>query len=104
MPRDQEIPSRRSVLRGAAGAGAAGIAATALGGLGGQALAAPAPSRTARPADQHETEHAAGDEPIVAHVRDVRAGHIDLYRGTGSAQVRDPELAARLARAARQVR
>ncbi len=55
MPRDQlnpefsgvaagqgesDVPSRRSVLRGAAGVGAAGVAATAFAGLGGQAFAA----------------------------------------------------------------
>jgi hypothetical protein len=105
MPRDQRIPSRRSVLRGAAGVGAAGIAATALGGLGGEALAAPVRSV----AERSEAEHAEHDatetsEAIVAHVRDARTGHIDLYRGTGSVELRDTDLAARLVRALGQVR
>jgi hypothetical protein len=107
MPRDHRIPAgrpalpRRSVLRGAAGVGAAGLAATALGGLGGQALAAPVHSAGQAAEEQRET---ASSEPIVAHVRDARTGDIDLYRGTGSAQLRDPDLAARLVRAAKQVR
>ena len=99
MPRDQRIPSRRTVLRGAAGVSAAGFAVTALGGFGGEALAAPA--RSAGPGEAGET---GSSEPIVAHVRDARTGHIDLYQGTGSAEVRDTDLAARLVRAARQVR
>jgi len=98
MPRDQRIPSRRAVLRGATGVGAAGLAVTALGALGGEALAAPA-----RSAGHGEAGNAETSEPIVAHVRDARTGHIDLYQGTGSAQVRDTDLAARLVRAAKQV-
>ncbi len=104
MPRDQLIPSRRSVLRGAAGVGAAGVAATALGGLGGQALAAPAAAAGRAGTERGETDTPERSEPIVAHVRDASTGHIDLYQGTGSAQVRDTELAARLVQAAKQVR
>jgi hypothetical protein len=111
MPRDQQIPSRRAVLRGAAGVGAAGVAATALAGVAGQALAAPAKqarSAQAVPGDSPAADSPAADsqasEQIVVHVRDARTGRIDLYRGTGQAQVHDTDLAARLVRAAGEVR
>ncbi len=94
----QERPSRRSVLRGAAGAGAAGIAATALAGVGGTAFAA-----TTRPArDVHakaSTEDAA--EPIVVHLRDAKSGEIDVFRGTSHIRLRDHALAAQLIRASK---
>jgi hypothetical protein len=101
---DREPPhrlSRRSVLRGAAGAGVAGIAATALAGT-----ALPAFAATARPAEAArgaaaETAHEDTAEQVVVHVRDVRSGEIDVFRGTGHTSVRDPELAARLLRASR---
>ena len=97
----EQSPSRRALLRGAAGAGAAGVAATALSGLGGTALAAPAGAgRGAR----HETgQQAAADhyEQVVVHVRDPRAGEIDIFRGSSVTRLRDPELAARLVRASR---
>ncbi len=100
------VPSRRSVLRGAAGVGAAGIAATAFAGLGGQAFAAAASeSRDAGPHADSEHDEAGAAEaatagPVVAHVRDAATGRIDLFRGTSQVQVRDPDLAARLVRAA----
>ena len=95
--------SRRSVLRGAAAAGAAGLAVTALGGV--PALAATSrPGRgrpaaaTAGPARSEPT----GDEAVVVHVRDVRSGEMDVYRGTSHVRVTDQDLAARLARASQQ--
>lgn len=90
--------SRRSVLRGAAGAGAAGIAATAFAGLAAPAMAAarPAPHHT-EPALTAE-DHA---EQLVVHVRDVKSGEIDIFRGTGHITLHDRELAARLVRASR---
>ncbi len=112
-PGEPVVPSRRSVLRGAAGAGVAGIAATAVAGLGGQPFAATAASEARSDAAPHaDSEHgesgaagtgAAGTAaagPVVAHVRDAATGHIDLFRGTGQVQVRDPDLAARLVQAA----
>jgi hypothetical protein len=93
--------SRRSVLRGAAGAGAAGLAMTTLAGA---ALASPALAATGRDtrADlaAHGDESQAG-EAVVVHVRDVRSGEMDVYRGTSHVRVQDRELAARLARASR---
>ncbi len=94
----RQRPSRRSVLRGAAGAGVAGIAATALAGTALPALAAT--TRPARPAGD-ETKDAEATEQIVVHVRDVSSGEIDVFRGTTQTRVQDRELAARLARASR---
>jgi hypothetical protein len=92
--------SRRTVLRGAAGAGAAGLAMTALAGtaLAGPAMAA---SRSETRAESHDNEaHDVTDgEAVVVHVRNVRSGELDVYRGTSHVKVTDRELAARLARA-----
>jgi len=95
-PEARQRPSRRSVLRGAAGAGVAGIAATALAGA-----AAPALAAASRPAAPTKTNDLVSGEPIVVHVRDARSGEIDVFRGTTQTRVHDPELAARLVRASR---
>jgi hypothetical protein len=84
--------TRRSLLRGAATAGAAGLAATAMGAAAGPALASA--SQPAVP-DQAHGQH----EPIVVHVRDARSGDIEVFAGTRQAQLRDKDLAARIARA-----
>lgn len=93
--------SRRSVLRGAGVAGAAGVAVT-LAGM--PALAAAKPAGRQAPATgtagTAASEHADGDA-VVVHVRNVRTGAMDVYRGTSHVQVTDPALAARLARASR---
>jgi Ubiquitinol-cytochrome C reductase Fe-S subunit TAT signal len=49
-----------------------------------------------------ETELPAGDEalPLVARIRDVRTGEIDLFFGEHEVSYRDPKLAARLFNAA----
>jgi hypothetical protein len=95
MPGDGPSPepmttvSRRGLLRGAAGIGAATAAAGLLvDAMGGQAAAATAPRGTA------------SGTPIVAHLRDVNSGEIDLFVGTRHLRVRDHKLAARLADAA----
>ena len=95
-PEAQQRPSRRSVLRGAAGAGVAGIAATALAGTAAPALAAA--SRSGGPAGTKDLD---SGEPIVVHVRDARSGEIDVFRGTSQTRIHDRELAARLVRASR---
>jgi hypothetical protein len=96
-----EHPSRRTLLRSAAGAGAAGVAATALSGLGGTALAAPITTGSAG----HETgQRAVGADQadqFVVHVKDARAGEIDVFRGSSLTRLRDPDLTARLVRASR---
>jgi hypothetical protein len=91
--------SRRSMLRGAAGAGAAGLAMTALAS---PALASPALASQrghATPEAEHVPDHVADGEAVVVHVRDVRSGEMDVYRGTGHVRLQDRALAARLARA-----
>jgi hypothetical protein len=97
-PDQSAPPSRRSVLRGAAGVGAVGLAAAVgVGAAAGPALAAghrPAPARpdTAPPA-------AAG--PLVVYLRDAASGELDVFAGTSHAVIRDPALVARLTSAAR---
>jgi hypothetical protein len=44
---------------------------------------------------------AADSEGVVVHVRDLRRGEMDVYRGTSHVRVTDRDLAARLARASR---
>jgi hypothetical protein len=101
VPGSRPGPPRRRVLLGAAGAGAVGLAAAAV------ASAGPALAGTSRKAAP--PAHDAGDaghgskisEPVVVHVRDVRSGEMDVFAGTTHTRLRDPDLAARLARAAR---
>ena len=90
---DRGQMSRRSVLRGA-GVGAAGLAATALAGTTAFASVA----KPIRPSQHHAGEMAAG-EGVVVHVRDLRSGQIDVYRGNSHVRVHDRRLAAQLARA-----
>ncbi|MGH9065245.1 MAG: hypothetical protein ACRDZQ_08840 [Acidimicrobiales bacterium] len=40
-------------------------------------------------------------EPLIAHLRDLGTGEIGIFSGTRAVTVRDPQLAARLFRAAR---
>ena len=97
---DQAAPSRRSVLRVAAGAGAAGVAAATLGGVLTPASAATRSgpgARTARPTVEDDNQP--GD--VVLHVRDAAAGEIDVFRGTTQIRLRDRDLAARVVRASR---
>jgi hypothetical protein len=103
-PQQDTVPaplSRRSMLRGAAGAGAAGLAMTALASPAFAASAgASAHADGAAPEAEHVPDHIADGEAVVVHVRDVRSGDMDVYRGTSHARVQDRALAARLARAA----
>src|SRR6266581_4788768 len=87
-------PSRRALLRGAAGVGAASAAMTALAGLGRSALAArektdgradrgaDAQDKSARHADggagaQAAAEHTEHAEQLVIHVKDAKTSRID---------------------------
>jgi hypothetical protein len=89
--------SRRSVLAGA-GAGAAGLAMSSL--VAAPALAARNTSRT--PADAAHQQAEADGGPLVVHIRDIRSGEMDVYRGTSHVRVTDRSVAAALARASRQ--
>jgi hypothetical protein len=86
--------ARRAVLRGAAGAGALGLVAAA--GAGTVAAASAPAAASATPPDPAA---ARGDTPVVVYVRDVSSGELEIFAGTSQARLRDPALAARLARA-----
>ena len=98
MPTPEQM-SRRTVLRGAAGVGAAGLAVTAL--TGAPALASRAlksATSTPRRASQLPATEEAASEAVVVHVRDLRTGQLDVYRGTSHVRIHDRQLAAQLAR------
>jgi hypothetical protein len=92
-PYESPTASRRTMLKGAA---AAGVGAATAGVVADILFAGPA-SAAATPS----SGSSGGDSDLVAHVRDVRSGDIDLYVGTRQVSVRDRALATRLARAAR---
>ncbi len=85
------------MLRSTAGAGAAGLAMTALAAS--PALAASAHAHAEQEHAEHLPDHIADGEAVVVHVRNVRSGEMDVYRGTNHVRVHDRALAARLARA-----
>jgi nitrous oxide reductase len=89
--------SRRSLLHGAAAAGAAGLAVTALGA--GVSQAASASTRSSAAAGSSDEAGTAAAGPIVVHVRDAKSGDIEVFSGTSQTQLRDKDLAARIARA-----
>jgi hypothetical protein len=98
----QDGPSRRSILWSAAGAGAAGLAAAAMARTAPAfAAATPAASRSRLPDAPANPSLASAGEPVVVHLRDERSGEMDIFSGTSRTRLRDPDLAARLARAAR---
>jgi hypothetical protein len=93
----QPGPSRRSLLRGAAGLAGAGLAAGAVtGAIAGPALASARPARSAP--HPEETGDATG---VVVHVRDARSGEMDIFSGTSQVRVRDSHLARQLVQAVR---
>jgi len=98
-PGGSRRPSRRSVLRGAAGVGAAGVAAGALPGVGQAAYAAGPRSGMQRQA----ADELVGDsgEQFVIHVRDARTGQIDVFRGDRQIRLYDRGLAKLLDRCSR---
>jgi hypothetical protein len=95
-PGHERRMSRRSLLHGAAAAGAAGLAVTAMG-----AAASPAFAAVSQPgsAGSRDSEAPSPAGPIVVHVRDAKSGDIEAFSGTSQTQLRDPDLAARIARA-----
>ena len=101
-------PSRRALLRGAAGAGVAGVAASTLIGLpAAQALASPARSAASASGRGAAKQSAAGQpagggesaSDVVVHVRDARSGEMDIFSGTSLTRLSDPDLARRLMQA-----
>jgi hypothetical protein len=85
--RARAIPrlSRRNVLLGAATVGVGGAVVS-----------------VANLSEAFEGADAASDEAIVVHVKDLKAGRLDIFAGDQRIEVRDRDLAARLAKAARK--
>lgn len=88
--------SRRTALRGGAAAGLAGAAIVATGA---PALASARPA--SRPASGRASADERSEETIVVHVRNLRTGELDIFRGTTQTRVHNAALAAQLARASR---
>jgi hypothetical protein len=64
------------------------------------AAATPAFAATSRtPAADRPLTDGEATGAITVHVRDVKTGDIEIFRGTSQTRLRDKELAARLARA-----
>jgi hypothetical protein len=101
VPGQTPPPSRRSVLRGAAGVGAVGFAAAV--GVGAVAVPALAADnhRAAAPAKPAAAQPRAAAEPLVVYLRDAASGELDVFAGTSHAVIRDPALVARLTSAVR---
>ena len=89
LDNDQAV-SRRGMLKGAAGAGL--VAASA----GGVVAASSGTAAAGTP-----LLAGAGGQQIVAHVRDVRSGEIEVFVGSRQVTIHDREVAVRLANAAR---
>jgi len=102
-PDETAPPSRRSVLRGAAGVGAVGFAAAVgVGAAAGPAVAADNRRGAAQATAQPETALPADTAgPLVVYLRDAASGELDVFAGTSHAVIRDHELAARLTSAIR---
>jgi hypothetical protein len=86
------VTSRRTMLKGAA---AAGVGAATAGVVADILFAGPASAATT------ESHRGSDGSDLVAHVRDAKSGHIDLYVGTRQVSVQDRALASRIARAAK---
>jgi hypothetical protein len=95
QPDEPTSPSRRSILRGAAGAGAVGLTAAVGGGLfavssASAATKAPAARPAAESATLTDVEHA--DEPVVVYLNDARSGEFEILSGTKQVTVRNKQL------------
>jgi nitrous oxide reductase len=86
----RKVSRRRFLLQSGAAVGAAGVLTTTSALTGANDAEASQPA--APPAESTEG-------PVVAHLRDVRSGQVDLYVGTRQVSVQDRQLAARLVRA-----
>lgn len=84
------LTSRRTMLKGAA---AAGVGAATAGVVADILFAGPASAAT--------RDNSSDGSDLVAHVRNAKSGHIDLYVGTRQVSVQDRALASRIARAAK---
>ena len=95
--------SRRDLLRASAGAAAVAVPMSVLSsevaGASGRSAAAAA-AATSAAATEHQGPALAG--PVVFSVVDARAGEVSILHGTSEVIVRDPDLVARIMRAARR--
>ena len=94
------VNRRDFLIRGSAAAAAVGAGAL-LPGLQSPAGASEShdPSREGQ-ADAAQLPEGDAALPLVARIRDVRTGEIDLFFGEHEVNYRDPQLAARLYKAA----
>ena len=96
--------SRRVFLKGGTAAVVAAGALTAVPGLpalvGAVETQAPADAGEAQAAVSEADSSLTMSEPVVAHVRDLSSGEIGIFNGTREVVFKDPQLAARLFRAA----
>jgi hypothetical protein len=96
--------SRRVFLKGGSAVVAAAGAVSALPGLpalvGLVDTQGPADAGAAEAATT-DTDVAAMDGPVVAHIRDLATGEIGLFTGTREITVLNPQLAASILRALR---
>ena len=92
------IPRRAFIGRGVLGIAAVGAAGPMLPALAG-IVTGEAPEASDATTDASAVE--SGAEPLVARVRDVATGEIELFLGERQVTYHDPDLAARLVRAAR---
>ena len=95
-----DLSRRKFITRGSLAAATAGLLASA--------PAATLPSllsglETGGAAAEGEAVDLGGalEGPVVAHIRDLATGEISIFSGTQETIIRDPGIAARLARAAR---
>ena len=91
------VNRRDFLIRGSAAVAAVG-AGTLAAGLPTSAGAAETPDSSPEP----ENELPQGDAalPLVARIRDVRTGDMDIFLGEHEVSCKDPKLAARLFKAA----
>jgi hypothetical protein len=63
------------------------------------AAVSPAQAATSQPSGQPQGHGKVLAGPIIVHVRDAKAGDIEVFSGTSQTRLRDKDLAARIARA-----
>lgn len=100
-PRRSSLSRRRFLGRGSAGVVAAGVLSSVPGLsslLTNASSEAPAVSGDAAAVDGEAPQV---EQSVVAHVRDVRSGLIDLHINGATVNVQNPQLARSIARAAR---
>jgi len=100
-----KLTRRAFLVRGSAAAGVAGAVAAMPGLPALLAAGAPEAATTAEAVAPEASdllpEEVAAAEPLVAHVRDLTTGTMDLYIGKQQISYTNPQIAAQLLRATR---